>query len=390
MEQQKPQPDQQILALTKAIRQKESGGNYSAIGDNGTSRGAYQYQPNTWRQYSKEILGDENAEMSEANQNAVTYGKIKQWRDQGMGPAQIAAAWNAGPQRALDGSWANHIGTTTRGGRELAYNTPQYVKDVVDIYRRKSQGNAPTAPRRTFSSAVQQIQEQNPQVAQAPQQNLFGANKNDSTFGKLTNNSFTRGLINLVPGAKTLGESIGTAAGAVKAKAKDITTGSKEYENYDLSAPSPVETAKAGAKVVATAGAIKGAGGLIQRGMNMLRPTPAMQNPEVVKALRQSLNPGQGIESLTRRQAISRLTAKLENLKTSEIGGPLERALLQALKELQPVAGEVKRGLLQRILSGDKVGVLDLIGAGSVVAPLIRPVTNAVKEAATGTGRFQP
>ena len=91
MNPQTPQPDAQAIALTKAIRQKESGGDYNAIGDVGTSTGAYQFQPNTWKLYAKEILGDENAEMSEPNQNAVTYGKIKQWKDQGLGPAEIAA-----------------------------------------------------------------------------------------------------------------------------------------------------------------------------------------------------------------------------------------------------------------------------------------------------------
>lgn len=130
-----PQPDVQALALTKAIRQQESGGNYNQIGDNATSTGAYQYQPATWSMYAKQVLGDPNAAMTPENQNAVTYGMVKTWKDQGLGPAQIAAAWNAGEAKATDGSWANNVGTTTRGGKPLNYNTPAYVQAVVNNFR---------------------------------------------------------------------------------------------------------------------------------------------------------------------------------------------------------------------------------------------------------------
>ena len=127
----KPQPDLQALALTKAIAQKESGGNYNASGDVGTSTGAYQYQAATWKNYAQQILGNANAEMTPENQNAVTYGMVKTWKDQGMGPADIAARWNAGANK----DWMNNVGTTTINGQEVAYNTPQYVKDVVDNFK---------------------------------------------------------------------------------------------------------------------------------------------------------------------------------------------------------------------------------------------------------------
>lgn len=131
----KPQPDIQALALTKAIRATESGGNYQASGDAGTSTGAYQFQPDTWKQYSKEILGTDNAPMTEANQNAVAYGKVKKWKDSGLGPAEIAAAWNAGEGKVKDGSWTNNIGTTTINGTPIPYNTPAYVQKVVASFK---------------------------------------------------------------------------------------------------------------------------------------------------------------------------------------------------------------------------------------------------------------
>lgn len=124
------QPDIQALALTKALRKKESGGNYNAVGDAGTSTGAYQYQAGTWKQYSKEILGSE-AQMTPENQNAVTYGMVKKWKDSGLGPAEIAAKWNSGNEKG----WENKIGTTTINGQAIQYNVPQYVSEVVSNFK---------------------------------------------------------------------------------------------------------------------------------------------------------------------------------------------------------------------------------------------------------------
>ncbi len=124
------QPDLQALALTKAIRANEGGTNYNAVGDAGTSTGAYQYQPSTWANYAGQILGDSKAPMTPENQNAVTYGMIKTWKDQGLGPAQIAGRWNHGSD-----NWQNTIGTTNINGKTISYNTPQYVKDVVSKFK---------------------------------------------------------------------------------------------------------------------------------------------------------------------------------------------------------------------------------------------------------------
>lgn len=129
------QPDVQALALTKAIRQTESGGNYGASGDNATSSGAYQYQASTWKQYAGEILGNPNAPMTPENQNAVTYAKVKLWKDQGLGPAEIAAAWNAGEQKAKNGTWVNNIGVNNINGKDIPYNTPQYAQNVVNNFK---------------------------------------------------------------------------------------------------------------------------------------------------------------------------------------------------------------------------------------------------------------
>lgn len=125
--------DPQVVNLAKSIRQTESGNNFNAAGDyvNGvpTSKGAYQWQDATWKAQASQILGDPNAAMSPANQNAVAYGIIKSWKDQGLNPAQIAAKWNSGHEVG----WENMIGTNP--DTKISYNVPAYVNKVMTAYQ---------------------------------------------------------------------------------------------------------------------------------------------------------------------------------------------------------------------------------------------------------------
>lgn len=128
--------DPQVAALSKAIFQHESGNDFNAVGDAGTSHGAGQWQAGTWKEHAKMVLGDENAQMTPENQKAVIYGVIKKDKADGLNPAQIAAKWNSGSPNG----WENKIGTTTINGQQIKYNVPQYVKGVTDLYQQnKSQ-----------------------------------------------------------------------------------------------------------------------------------------------------------------------------------------------------------------------------------------------------------
>lgn len=120
--------DKRIVALAKAIRQHESGGNYQARGGSGEF-GAYQYMPATWQSWAKKYLGSSTAEMNKINQNKVAYFRIKEWKDQGYNPAQIAAAWNSGSPH----NWQSKVGVNKYGVR---YNVPKYVKSVYSLYRK--------------------------------------------------------------------------------------------------------------------------------------------------------------------------------------------------------------------------------------------------------------
>jgi len=118
--------------LARAIRQKESGGDYNAVGDNGTSKGAWQWQGATWKAHAKEILGDANAEMTPEHQNVVAKGMMRKYVKEGKDAVQIAAIWNSGS----DKGWENKIGTTTINGKPIAYDVPKYVKEVTENYRK--------------------------------------------------------------------------------------------------------------------------------------------------------------------------------------------------------------------------------------------------------------
>lgn len=108
------QLDLKALKVMKAIREVESGGDYNAIGDNGNAKGAYQFNEKTgpgWKNLARTYLGDENAAFDKGNQNKVAYSRIKQWKDEGKQPDEIAALWN---------------GATKDANGKYTYNKPEY------------------------------------------------------------------------------------------------------------------------------------------------------------------------------------------------------------------------------------------------------------------------
>lgn len=140
--------DPTIKALVSAIGEAETGQSspqaYSKRGASG-EYGRYQFMPDTWKAYASEAGVNVPLEQADiATQNKVAYNKIKQWKDAGYNPAQIASMWNAGPGRpnAYKEGWK---GVNDKG---VAYDTPAYVQKVSDYYTRKKaemQLLAPTA-----------------------------------------------------------------------------------------------------------------------------------------------------------------------------------------------------------------------------------------------------
>lgn len=134
--QQNTQPtlDPTVVNLAKSIRQQESGGNYQDVGDNGTSYGAYQWQPNTWKDEATQYLGA-NAPASPldatpAQQEEVAYKTLADWKAQGLSQKQSASKWNSGNPNAYQ---ENDVGTNSKLG--VNYNVPQYVNNVTKNYQ---------------------------------------------------------------------------------------------------------------------------------------------------------------------------------------------------------------------------------------------------------------
>ena len=114
-----------VVTLAKAIRQVESSNNYNSKGASGES-GAYQFMPSSWKEWAKKYLGNENAEMSSVNQDKVAYYRIKELKDAGNSPSQVASIWNSGSP-----VWEGKIGTNSKG---VKYNVPAYVEKVKNEY----------------------------------------------------------------------------------------------------------------------------------------------------------------------------------------------------------------------------------------------------------------
>jgi hypothetical protein len=138
--------DPQVKNLVSAIGRAETGDPspdaYTKSGASG-EYGRYQYMPDTWKQWAGETLKDPNAPMTMENQNKVAYDRVKQWKDQGLNPAQIASKWNSGDENAYKTQ------TPGKNAQGVYYDTPAYAMKVSNYYKGVtppdvSQGTTPT------------------------------------------------------------------------------------------------------------------------------------------------------------------------------------------------------------------------------------------------------
>lgn len=124
--------DQDVVNLTKAIRQVESNKNPNAKGASGEF-GYYQFMPQTWASSSRKYLGRDVpvAQATPELQNEVAYKQVKEWKDAGYNPGQIASMWNAGASKP-DAYKENWRGTNEYG---VQYDTPKYATEVAEQYQ---------------------------------------------------------------------------------------------------------------------------------------------------------------------------------------------------------------------------------------------------------------
>ena len=120
--------------LTRAIRQVESGGNYNAVGDNGDSAGAYQFNngktpiapgdiPQNFKSWATQYGFNPN-DFSPVNQDKVAYTRIDSLLKKGYTQSEVAALWN---------------GAKMVNGKPQAIN-PEYVSKVQAAYQQMAEG----------------------------------------------------------------------------------------------------------------------------------------------------------------------------------------------------------------------------------------------------------
>jgi hypothetical protein len=113
-----------------AIKSIESGGDYNAQGASGEF-GAYQFMPDTWASWSKEVFG-EPVQPTPENQDRVARAKIQEWVKQGYDPRQVASLWNSGKP-----DWSGNKGVNDQG---VEYDTPAYVQKFEQEFQKTEPG----------------------------------------------------------------------------------------------------------------------------------------------------------------------------------------------------------------------------------------------------------
>lgn len=371
MDTQQEQLDPSVVALTKAIGRQESGGKYDKVGDNGHSYGAYQWNnpkplkkgeiPANFYEFAKNVGADPN-DFSPANQDRVAYKTVEAWGKQGLKPAQIASKWNSGREDAYKTA---KPGFNAEQG--VKYDVKGYVDSVAKYYD-EYRGQEGQNDEGYITSA--EIPESAPQANTGP----LGTNKGDSTGGKIIDNSVTRGLVDFVPGAKTLGASIGTLGGLAYEKLKGATGGQDNSKYYDTSAPTPWETSKAAAETVGTAMAIKGVGGLAQKALNKSK---AVNHPLVEKAMGNFRMTMSEFKSLSKAEQLDALTEALKLTK----GTSSKLVLEKAIQEVAPSA-------LRELGLAPSLAKSAIKAGARGVGKLIRNVGGVAVGAAIGSGGF--
>jgi len=141
--------DQGAVRLAKSIRKVESNGNFEAKGASGEN-GAYQFMPATWKEWSTKYLGEENAPLTRQNQNKVAYSKIKELKDEGYRPSQIASIWNSG-----GAEWEGKVGTNKFG---VKYDVPSYVGKVKNAYASFGESLSESQEKPAFKTLAESVE----------------------------------------------------------------------------------------------------------------------------------------------------------------------------------------------------------------------------------------
>lgn len=213
--------DPTVVNMARAIKSVETQGQsdpYKASGKSG-EYGAYQYTPETWKGDSQKYLGQEVPLQGATieQQNKVAYGKIKDLKTQGYNPQQVASIWNSGKPDPT-----GNVGTNSKG---VKYDTPQYVKSVVNSYQQFKNGQYPT-PQPT-ASTVGNTTQNNDSVQEPSLGSELSGRLSDAGTAL---SKASQGEINPISGILQAGGAAAGAVGDVVNKGAELIPGVKQVE----------------------------------------------------------------------------------------------------------------------------------------------------------------
>lgn len=212
--------DQDVVNLTKSVRQVESGHKFDARGGSG-EYGGYQFMPATWKGWSAKHLGKEIPleKATPEQQNEVAYKQMKEWKDAGHNVGEIASLWNSGnAQNYLK----DHRGVNKYG---VKYDTPAYAKKVAETYQSLKEQSTPVSPQNAPGQAEPSLMGQ---LGDRLQQAVgYGDNNPNKTGVELAASAFQkdetpgiadnigRAAMGVADVAGAIGGGIGDVVGAV-------------------------------------------------------------------------------------------------------------------------------------------------------------------------------
>ena len=355
--------DQGVVNLAKAIRQTESGGNFSAKGKSG-EHGAYQFTPDTWKtQASKYGINIPIEQATPEQQNAVAYNKIKEWKDKGHDVTQIASMWNAGEGEPDSYTGKFSTGTPSIGINKFGakYDVPSYAKSVATAYMTLKNGgevkNDPNNPsstekKLTFNDIPKETT-LTPSTANSTAPGHVLENIEKGNYGNATQSGI-RGLASSLTGggSEVIGQSLGTGIGIAGERIKGMLGGKDNSEYYDKSQPSKEEQLWAGGKVLAGVGSLYGGGrvatGLLSRGSKILETVASRDTFPIAKSV---------FMKMSKREQLNELGTILK-----DAGAGDAEEIMQAMKYLKPSTGFIKTLLKGGLNLAQRAALLKIFG----------------------------
>lgn len=207
--------DPKIKALVSAIGEAETGPSspdaYTKKGKSGEF-GRYQFMPDTYKKYAQKYLGDSNAQPSIENQNKIVYSFVKEKKDQGFNPAQIASMWNAGEGKP-NAYKEDHRGVNAQG---VQFDTPSYAQKVSNNYTQLKGGGVVSTPA-AVSSPVQD-------VPMKPQEKGFISSMGETLTkaGQGISTAVNKGINKEINPISSVLQTVGAGIGGVTGLATDI------------------------------------------------------------------------------------------------------------------------------------------------------------------------